>query len=413
MKKEVFKYLAGRFIPAAVSLTVIILAVRLIGTVGYARYSLVLSVVLLSTTLSYHWIQVSMLRFLGSLPRETDEVTGRFFDLTLLSAVFSTAVVVLAGYYYFHLRGVELAFVAIFSFLNHFYHFHQAVFEAYHCTVRSAILEGADQVIVIAVLLIGLFMLHLSTAVVLFASLAIGRFGVLVLRSAIRKKGLINVDMKHFYWDTRFSGKVVEFGFDIALWLFFSQLLMSVDRFVIVEYLGYHEAGVYSVLKDLIFKGVTFSILPIYLSYQNKIVEQWNANHKQETWKMIKEAISFEILIFIIVFIAFMVVKEGLFTQILKIRELDNWLIYLPVLISAFTWQMILFFTRFLSLSMNSGYVLLTMGMTVMINIVLNIVLLPSMGIAASSISLLIACVFYLASVFFKCLIAERRISDV
>ncbi|MFZ4564005.1 MAG: hypothetical protein ACOYNU_11540, partial [Bacteroidales bacterium] len=67
MKKEVLKYLAGRLIPALVSLALIVLAIRYLGPVEYGRYSLLLYMALLVITLDFHWVQVSILRFLGGM----------------------------------------------------------------------------------------------------------------------------------------------------------------------------------------------------------------------------------------------------------------------------------------------------------------------------------------------------------
>jgi O-antigen/teichoic acid export membrane protein len=395
MKKEVLTYLAGRFIPAFVNLALIILAIRFLGPVEYGRYSLLLYMALLVITLSFHWVQVSILRFLGAMPRETNIVMSRFFDLTLFSALFSTLIVVLTGIFYFKLEILELILVALFVFLNHFYLFHQAILQAYHRTIRTAILEGADQLLILIVLLAGLFFFQMRTSMLLFGSLVVGLAGVLILRSLIREKGLLTVDLTHLYWDSRFSGKVIEFGYGITLWLFFSHLLMAADRFILMEHYGYNVSGMYSGLKDLLFKGVTFASFPIYISYQSKIIDQWNANHKEEAWTTIKAAISFEILIFIIVFIVFMVSKTMLFNDLLKIPEMDFWLIYLPMLIASFLWQLALLFQRFLELSMRSVYILVAIGFCVLLNIFLNLIFIPRNGIVASSLTLLLSSLLY------------------
>ncbi len=410
MKKEVLKYLAGRFIPAIVNLAVIVLTIRFLGPVEYGRYSLLLYMALLVITLSFHWVQVSILRFLGGMPRETNVVMSRFFDLTIFSALISTIIVILFGVFYFHLGTIELILVALFAFLNHFYLFHQAILQAYHRSIRTAILEGTDQVLIMIVLLAGLFFFELRTSVLLFGSLVVGLAGVLILRTLIRVKGLLTIDLKHLYWDSRFSGKVIEFGYGITLWLFFSHLLMAGDRFIIMEYFGYHDAGMYSGLKDLLFKGVTFASFPIYISYQSKIVDQWNTHHKMEAWKTIKEAISFEILIFIIVFIVFMVSKPMLFADMLRIPEMDFWLIYLPVLMASFLWQVALLLQRFLELSFGAAYMLIAIGSCVLLNIILNLIFVPRHGIIASSLILLLTSVLYAGFMMLLALILSNRL---
>jgi len=411
VNKEVIKYLAGRFIPAFVNVAVIVLAIRFLGPVEYGRYSLLIYSVLLVITLSFHWVQVSILRFLSGMPRETNVVMSRFFDLTLFSALFTTLVIVLIGIWYFHLPLIELLLVALFAFLNHFFLFHQAILQAYHRSVRTAILEGSDQLLIMIVLLIGLFLFHLKSSMLMFGSLVIGLAGVLILRSLIRVKGLLTVDLTHLYWDSRFSAKVIEFGYGITLWLFLSHLLMAMDRFIIMEYLGYREAGMYSALKDLLFKGITFASLPIYISYQAKILDHWNSRHRKDAWVSIKEALSFEILIFIIFFIVFMVAKQMLFQEVLKIPEIDVWLIYLPVLLAAFIWQVALLFQRFLELFFRSVYTLIAIGVIVLLNLVMNLIFVPGYGLIASSLILLFTSMLYAGFIVVLSLIAARRLS--
>ena len=411
MNKEILKYLAGRFIPAIVNMAVIVLAIRFLGPAEYGKYSLLIYSVLLIITLSFHWVQVSILRFLSGMPRETNVVMSRFFDMTIISALFSTLIVVALGLWYFHLSLLELSLVALFAFLNHFYLFHQAILQAYHKSIRTAMLEGSDHLLIMTVVLIGLFFFHWKSSMLLFSSMVIGLTGVLIIRSLTRVKGLLTVDLKHLYWDSRFSAKVIEFGYGITLWLFLSHLLMAMDRFIIMEYLGYRQAGMYSALKDLLFKGITFASFPIYISYQAKIVENWNSRHREDAWVSIKEALSFEILIFIIFFIVFMVVKQMLFEEVLKIPAMDAWLIYLPVLLAAFVWQVALLFQRFLELFFRPGYMLAAIGVVVLLNMVLNLVFVPRYGLAASSLILLFSALLYAGFIVVLSFIAGQRLS--
>ena len=411
MSRDLIKYFAGRFIPAFVNVAIIVLAIRFIGPVEYGRYSLLIYAVLLVITLSFQWVQVSILRFLAGVPRETSMVMNRFFDLTIFSALFSTAIVVILGVFYFHLSLIELFLVALFAFLNHFYLFHQAILQAYHRSVRIAVLEGSDQLLIMTAVLVGLFLFRWQSSMLLFSSLVIGLAGVLVIRFLTRVKGLVSVDLKHLYWDSRFSAKVVEFGYGVTLWLFLSHLLMAADRFILMEYLGYREAGMYSALKDLLFKSIAFASFPIYLAYQAKITDQWNSRHHINAWVSTKEALSFELLIFIIFFIIFMVVKQKLFLDVLKIPRIDNWLIYLPVLLAAFTWQVALLFQQFLELFFRNTYMLMAIGIVVLLNMALNVIFVPRYGLIASSLILLFTSILYAGFIVVLSFIYGQRIS--
>jgi O-antigen/teichoic acid export membrane protein len=412
IQRMVLKYLAGRFIPAVVVLAVIVLSVRFLGPEEYGRYSLLYCASLLAITLSFHWVQVSILRFLGSMPSETSVVMNRFFDLTLLSAIVATLLVVVAGIFYFDLSPVNLILVGLFTIMHTFYLFHQAILEAYHRSVRTAILEGTDQLLILISLLAGMFLFDFRTATLLFISLVAGLAGTLLLRFLIRVKGLLKVDLTHFYWDARFSGKVIGSGYSIALWLFFSHALMAIDRFVLMEYLGYRDAGMYAGLKDLIYKGVTFAGFPIYLSYQARITGLWNSRQRAGAWKAVKEALSFEILIFIIVFILFMVIKPWLFGELLRIPQMSSWMYSLPVLLAAFIWQAALLVQRFLELNYRSAYMLIAIGISMILNVVLNLIFVPLYGMVASSMTMLATSLCYAGFVIILAWRAERHLVD-
>ncbi len=395
MKSEVIKYLGGRFIPALVNLAVIILAIRFLGPVEYGRYSLLFFTVLLVITLTFHWVQVSVLRFLSGMPRESDVVLGRFYDLTILSAVCSTLLVAAAGYFYFRLDGISLVIVSLYAFLNHFFLFHQAVLHAYHKSIRTAILEGSDHVIILLALLTGIFFLEWRSAMVLFASYVVALAGVLVLRSLIRVKGLFRVNLRKIYWDSRFFSRVVDFGYGLALYIFLSHLVLAADRFLVGGLLGIREAGMYSAVKDLLFKTVTFASFPIYIAYQSKIQDHWNSRHRVNAWTAAKEALSFEILIFIVAFIVFMVVKKDLFGRLLGLPELDNWRIYLPLMLAAFLWQVAMLFQRFTELFYRTSGLLLALTVTVALNIAFNAMLIPHYGLIAAAMVLFCTSLLY------------------
>ena len=87
MKKDVLIYFAGKIIPALANLAIIILAVRFLGKAEYGKYSLVFYATMLLSTLTFGWIQQSILRFLSAYPGEQVLVINRFFFLTVISTL--------------------------------------------------------------------------------------------------------------------------------------------------------------------------------------------------------------------------------------------------------------------------------------------------------------------------------------
>ncbi|MCK9218544.1 MAG: hypothetical protein M0P47_00655 [Bacteroidales bacterium] len=408
MKKNVIQYLAGRLIPAIVTVSLIVLAIHYFGPVSYGRLTLLYYTALICITLSFHWVQVSIVGFLRGIQKTSEIIISRFFFLTILSALASGLLMGAVGHFYFHLSWFLLALLVLYTFLSHFYLFHLAIFQSFHCTTRVAILEGSTQILVILVFVAGIFIFHWQLSALFFGSFIVGYVGMLILRWLIRIDRLYEIDLKHFYWDSRFTSKALKFSFSVTLWLLFSYILISADRFILAKYLGFHEMGKYAAFKDLVYQAIFFVGFPLYVSYQTKIVDLWNAKRKEEAWIAIKEALSFEILIFIVVFIIFMVFKSYFFTEILKIPEIKSWIIYLPLLLAAFLWQSTLLLQRFLELFYRPSYLAIALLATIIVNISLNLIFVPIYGIMASSVIMLISTIIYI-SVILVIAIRERK----
>lgn len=391
MKKEIIKYLAGRFVPAVVNLALIVLAIRYLGPEEYGRYSLLLFTILMIVTVSFHWIQVSIVRFVGTVSRESNLVVTRFFFLTLLSALVSVLLVMLPAVFFFHLSWAETALIMLFTFINHFYLLHLAIFQANHNSIRMAIMEGTDHLVIIVVLILGLFVFSMGTYLLLFTSMLLGVVVAEVLRLLIRVRGLYHLEVYRSVWDNRFSRRVFEFGSAMTLWLLLSHILIAADRFILYGYEGFMAAGSYSALKDMLFKAVTFTATPIYLSYQHKALEEWNSKHQAEAQSLIREALTFEMMIFIILFIVFMIAKSFIFNVVLRLPEMDNWLIYIPLLVSAFLWQVCLLIQKPLELLSGQKYVLMVLGTGAVLNIVANLILVPQYSMVASALIMMVS----------------------
>ena len=100
MKKDVLIYFAGKIAPALVNLAIIILAVRFLGKAEYGKYSLVFYATMLLSTLSFGWIQQSILRFLSAYPGEQVLIINRVYFLTLMSTLSAVVAGVFLCFFY-------------------------------------------------------------------------------------------------------------------------------------------------------------------------------------------------------------------------------------------------------------------------------------------------------------------------
>jgi hypothetical protein len=89
---------------------------------------------------------------------------------------------------------------------------------------------------------------------------------------------------------------------------------------------------------------------------------------------------------------------------------MDVWLLYLPMLLAAFIWQVALLLQRFLELTVRYSYMLIAIGVIVMLNIILNLIFVPKFGLIASSLVLLCTSLLYTGFIVALSFIAAKRL---
>ena len=281
MKKDVLIYFAGKIIPAGVNLAIIILAVRFLGQAEYGKYSLVFYAAMLICTLTFGWIQQSILRFLSAYPGEQVLVINRFYFLTLASTLVAVTIGILVCIFYFNLTWLDTSVVTLFIFMYNIFIFHLTLNQTNRKSFRYAVLEGTYNLFFILLFLALVLIFNQRLFIVLFFAMVAALVLTELLRLTVLPEGKVGLDTSRIYFHAGFSKQVFNFGFPITIWLFLSYFLNISDRFIIKGYTSYEDVGTYSAIKDFIIKIATFTTIPILLAYHPMIVEKWN-NHRKK-----------------------------------------------------------------------------------------------------------------------------------
>jgi O-antigen/teichoic acid export membrane protein len=415
MKKEVLIYFSGKIIPALVNLAMIVLAIRFLGEEEYGKYSLVFYATMLVSTLTFGWIQQSILRFLSSFTNELTLVINRFFYLALLSSLTAAIVVFFLARFYFHLQWFEMLIVLFYAFMYNLFMFHLTVNMARLKPWKYAILESSYNLLYL-VLFIGIvYIFHQKVFIIIFAAMGVSLILTEGIRMLFIPGGRYDVNLTKVEWDSRFSKKVFDFGFTITLWLFLSYILNISDRFIIKEFGSYKDVGIYSAVKDLMTKIATFTTMPIILAYHPKIMETWNSHHRTEALRLIREALSFLILVFVVVFIALMISKDFLYQHLLKLDAGGLWIVTITLILNGFLWQAALMIHKPLELLFRQRSMVYALVFSLVLNIGANLVFVPRYGYASSAVIAFVSALAYASTALFlssrmlkKCLPDEQ-----
>jgi len=400
MKKDVLIYFAGKIVPALVNLTIIILAVRFLGKAEYGKYSLVFYAAMLLGTLTFGWIQQSILRFMSAYPGEQVLIINRFYFLTLVSTLSAAIVGLFLCIFYFHLVWRDTAVVIVYIFMYNVFLFHLTLNQTNRKSLRYAVLEGTYNLffIILFLLLVLVFNQHLF--IVLFIAMVSALLLTEFLRITVLPEGRAGLDPSRIYFHAGFSRKVFNFGFPITIWLFLSYFLNISDRFIIKEFTGYENVGTYSAIKDFIIKIATFTTIPILLAYHPMIVERWNANRKREAIRLIREGLNYCFLIAVVVFVFFMFFQNLFYTRILHLQVMRQVIVSAALIGSAFLWQAAMLLHKPLELLLKPRLMLVAIIAAMAVNALANLVFVPIYGYPAAAVVSLASVIIYIIVIF-------------
>ncbi|MCK9422555.1 MAG: oligosaccharide flippase family protein [Bacteroidales bacterium] len=400
MKRDVLIYFAGKIIPALVNLTIIILAVRFLGKAEYGKYSLVFYATMLLSTLTFGWIQQSILRFLSAYPEEQVLVVNRFYFLTLVSTLLAVILGFFLSIFYFHLRWSDTAVVIIYIFMYNVFLFHLTLNQTKRKSIRYAILEGSYYLIFLVFFLLLTLVFNKHLFIVLFIAMVLGLVFTEIIRIGVLPGGRVGLDHSHLYFHPDFSKKVFDFGFPITIWLFLSYFLSISDRFIIKEFTSYENVGTYSAIKDFIIKIATFTTIPILLAYHPMIVEKWNDNRKKEAIKLIREGLNYCFLIAVLVFIFFIFFQNLFYTNLLHLQVMRQFLVSGALIGSAFLWQAAMLLHKPLELLLKPRLMLFAIIAALTVNALANLIFVPVYGYPASAVISLVSVITYIIVIF-------------
>jgi O-antigen/teichoic acid export membrane protein len=411
MKKDVAIYFVGKFIPAFVNLFMIVLVVRFLGEDQYGKYSLIVYLAILITQLCFTWIQQSMIRFLSFYKEKPGEILSRLFFLTVLSTLLAALIMFLVCLFYFSLNFHELLIVVFYTSMYIFFIFRLTLYQAFMKPVKYAAYESVYSISLLFFLLGFIYFIAYKNFIIVFISMGAGFLLTEILHYLFMIEPIYKIDIGRIHWDSPFAKKVMNYGFPLTIWIFISTFTIMADRYIIKEFDGYTAAGTYAAIKDLVIKISTFTILPISIAYNAKINDAWNSKDRLRARTLIREALTIELVVCLVVSIGFLVFSNLFYSRILHLTGEGLFFTSFFLIISAFLWQAAMFFQKPLDLLYKQKTMVVLILISLVVNIILNLVFVPRYGFPAAAVNSLVSVALYsLLSVLFSRNLLRRHL---
>jgi len=192
------------------------------------------------------------------------------------------------------------------------------------------------------------------------------------------------------------------YGYAFSFSAILSVLLTSGDRYVIQYYLGSAQVGIYSVGYQLPAQIQMLIVGPLNLAIFPIVMEIWNKKGKEAVQNFLHKILKYYSMIAIPIVFGLISVSRDAITVFATEKFLGAEKIVPFVIVSVIIYGGYFITYSGLMIYKKTNLIVKFLSMAVILNFILNIILIPSMGIIGAALATLIAYLFYTLSVSLK-----------
>jgi O-antigen/teichoic acid export membrane protein len=187
------------------------------------------------------------------------------------------------------------------------------------------------------------------------------------------------------------------FGFPLIFYELTSQLLTFVDRYFIGYYMGSEAVGKYSAAYNLTFYIQNLLVASVSLTITPMIVEKLNKEGYTASKVFIKESLLWFCLIGSAITLGFAAIGSDIFILTASSKYAEAAAIIAPVICGGFLFGVFTVAAGELFVRKNSKEMAVIMGIAAIMNVALNMILIPHMGLMGAACATLIPEIFLAA----------------
>jgi len=398
------RYVPAKLVPAIVAFLVVILLTHRLTPADYGRYAWVLSVTTLTDAFVSTWLRQSTLRYYAEYQirgagREFQELLyAPVVTQTLAVALGVALVIVLTGR---SVLDAELVFAVLLTLLPF----------SYLTTVLQASRQAGGYALVTLVQ-----SLVQATWVLLFVNFRGGGFGAAVgavvagyvaaFAVVVARSRAAGIALRPVWRGLRGSlvRQMLVYGLPMSAWLLCYQLLSLGARLVIESARSPGELGPYASSFDLLNGSISLLMTPFLLAAHPVVMQLWAAGRDRPAIEELLARVTRYLLLLVVpVCIILAALNEELLGLVLgRGYRLEGWVVQV-VVAGAFVGGLANYAHKGLEIAERTGVMLAVAAATAVLNLGLNLLLIPRFGVPAAAVVtfasyLLYAVVVYLFS---------------
>ena len=382
-------YLFAEIIPILLAFISISVYTRYLSTDEYAMYYLVMTAVWMVSAFLIYWLRMSVVRFWNMRSISKGQLIGTISSLSSLIILFVFFVFLLASY--FLVNNLNIPFSLIITGLVLFAV--QALFEL-NMKIKTLLFKAGEYTLINILRAV----ITVSIGVVLVIN-GFGAIGVLLSLIIAFTALLIFTSretweyIRFFSFDKKLTGALFKYGVPVSLATMLQTIGNSTDRYLLVWLDSLSSAGIYSVASSMLGTSLSMLLASLSVAFYPIVLNALENNDKQEVINSLNQYACIFIGFSIPAVIGLVMVAPNLLSLLIGEDFLSGTLQVFPwlALSELFYGLQAFYFAVSFQISKNTiGLVWIMLASTV-INIILNIVLIPEYSIVGAAIATVIS----------------------
>ncbi|MGM0843746.1 MAG: oligosaccharide flippase family protein [Bacillota bacterium] len=403
ISKHAFSYLLSHGVPALVSFLSIAIFSRMLAPEQYGTYAVVFAIAAILNAVVFDWLKISLLRFYPKFEEEPN------FLETIKVTFVSLALLTLTGGAIFSFFNEDQELTTIYIFLAVILSWTQS-WQGLNLSLVRAQLAPKKY---------GYLAFSRATGGLLFGSLFIylgfGAKGLLFGILTGFWLTLIYPTIK--YWKIQFNVKAFnkeyiqtffKYGMPLTVTLMLSIIIHNSDRLIISYLIGKDATGVYSVSYDLSEQTI-FTLMMVINLAAFPIVIKTHENHGlQAAYEQVKKNTSLLLLIALPAATGFVLLSPNIVNIVLGEAYREAALILIPYIAAGAVLKGFKLYSIdiMFHLSQKTSVQMIPVAISAVINIALNFILIPRMGIEGAAVATIVA---YLVAVILSWILVKIK----
>lgn len=395
--KDIINYIPSKVIPIILGIMTVSILTRVLTTEEYGLYSLIITTVSIIGSILFGWINNSYLRFYETYRENNKEglfVSTGFWGILylFLFIVFLFYIIQNKLFRFLNIDFIKLLEVGIWLVgVQELYKWVLTILRASRKSVKFSLYSSLYSLFFLVLSVLFLKYSSLRVIGILYAIIISNLIFVFIEMVLFLREGFLS-----FSFSQKIFNKVFNYGFPLVGVSIAGLILSVADRYMIQYYMGADAVGLYSAGYRVAEMGIKNIFTVLMLAAFPLIIKEYVSNGEESAAKLINKFMDYYFLILTPVVFGIWSLSYEIVSILLGKEFLGSYTLLPWIAFGIYALGLTQYINKPFELKEKTRSVFYIILFSCLVNIILNVFLIPNYGIIGAAYSTLISYVLYL-----------------